>query len=320
MDAGLQAVAELASAELVKVVHFVRHAQSVYNAAQHSPEPHDPMVHDAPLTEHGQAQATAAANADLAAIAPPPLIIVSPLSRAIQTALLVFPDAPIVATRPAHPNWAHTRVVLNDLGREAVSGSDDIGSPPHLLAAAFPGLDTSSLPGPVWWYTGPDADDGDDWEASRERYLAAPYDEPDAVFASRMDAWLAWMMDQPEPVAASVSHYHVIFHLTGYSLGNAQLRSTLALARAGMACPLRLVVRLTEADDIFGGKAVAWAHVRGELFLATGPYPCAALDGLLDALEAADPPAAALITSAERETLILRLEPEPSYSESDSDE
>ena len=78
---------------------------------------------------------------------PVELVLVSPLTRAIETAVGLFRE---------HPRAPPMRVV--PLLRERVENSCDVGRAPAELAAEFPGLDFAHLP-PVWWHAEGEADD-----------------------------------------------------------------------------------------------------------------------------------------------------------------
>ncbi|KAL1495817.1 hypothetical protein AB1Y20_016677 [Prymnesium parvum] len=87
-----------------KVVHWVRHGEATHNpraeALRAAGCTFDEFLEamkrddelDAPLTPRGQAQAAAAHTP-----ARPPAVFVSPLSRAIDTALAIFPGARLIA-------------------------------------------------------------------------------------------------------------------------------------------------------------------------------------------------------------------------------
>ena len=74
-----------------KKVYLIRHGQSEYNllhggGLSDSGSGVDPMVFDAPLTELGKEQARGIELPE-----DPELVVCSPLTRAVQTALLAFP-------------------------------------------------------------------------------------------------------------------------------------------------------------------------------------------------------------------------------------
>jgi broad specificity phosphatase PhoE len=73
------------------VLHLVRHGESEYNAACGAPGSSwdEPLIFDAPLSTLGRAQASALGPALAALVSTNVLWVTSPLTRAIQTCLLV---------------------------------------------------------------------------------------------------------------------------------------------------------------------------------------------------------------------------------------
>ncbi len=68
-------------------IYLIRHAQSAFNAV-HDPKKPDPMIFDAPITELGKTQARLARNeVEKLNIKS---VIVSPFTRTLQTAQLIF--------------------------------------------------------------------------------------------------------------------------------------------------------------------------------------------------------------------------------------
>jgi broad specificity phosphatase PhoE len=183
-----------------KRIHFIRHAQSRHNAlALTAPDDdvlrRDPGLRDAPLTELGQRQAQALAQ-EIAPLREIELVVVSPLTRAIQTTLAAFDGHP--APR-----------LVEALHREHLDSWCDIGQPPAALARAFPMLDFGHLDDP-WWH----AVDG-----------AEPYvQEPFETFDSRVAAFADWLRARPEGCVAVVGHGTFLRRLTGEGFANAQRR------------------------------------------------------------------------------------------------
>uniref|UniRef100_A0A7S1THA7 Phosphoglycerate mutase family protein n=1 Tax=Compsopogon caeruleus TaxID=31354 RepID=A0A7S1THA7_9RHOD len=138
-----------------KIVHFVRHGQGYHNLAAAQPGvachcatgdsaklcPYlDPALTDARLTEAGEEEARAAKVQ--VGDRPIQLVVVSPLTRTLQTASLAFlPQAPT-------PFLAH-EAIREHLGVHVVNKRSRLS----LLATQFPHVDFSLL-------TSPDADDG----------------------------------------------------------------------------------------------------------------------------------------------------------------
>jgi len=117
-------------------VYLIRHAQSEFNAVFRNGMP-DPMIFDAQLSELGREQALEArahiANLDVEKL------IVSPLTRTLQTAEIMFQRK-----LPAQ---------VNSLVREQLSHSGDVGTGPKQLSGDWEHLDFEHLDDP-WWHVG----------------------------------------------------------------------------------------------------------------------------------------------------------------------
>ncbi|KAK3374158.1 histidine phosphatase superfamily [Lasiosphaeria ovina] len=123
------------------VIHILRHGQSLHNIEWGYPH------RDPPLTELGEAQARA-----VQLLAAPDLIIISPMTRAIQTALLVFGTA--AEETPADASSRPLQIpvpvqVWPDLRETHDHATCNKGLGRAALAARFPGFDFS-LCGPEW--------------------------------------------------------------------------------------------------------------------------------------------------------------------------
>ena len=173
-------------------IFLIRHGQSEFNAAHSDGEP-DPLIFDAPLTELGRAQATEARveAMDLGNSQ----VITSPLTRAIQTALLIFGDEVPIRVMAGH--------------RELLSHSCDVGRSPELLQADFPQLDFDHLD-EIWWHQGPVNENG------------VPV-EPRDVFAGRISRFAADIAENTELPLAIVGHGDTFRELAGVSLGNCEI-------------------------------------------------------------------------------------------------
>jgi len=173
-------------------VFLIRHGQSEFNAAHSDGEP-DPMIFDAPLTELGHAQAKQARieTMELGITK----VITSPLTRAIQTALLIFGDEVPIKVVADH--------------RELLSHSCDVGRSPHLLKADFPHLDFAHLEA-IWWHQGPVNENG------------VPV-EPRDVFAQRISLFAKDIECVPERPLAIVGHGDTFRELAGVALRNCEI-------------------------------------------------------------------------------------------------
>ncbi|MBN9563962.1 MAG: histidine phosphatase family protein [Alphaproteobacteria bacterium] len=162
---------------------LLRHGQSEFNL-HFTATRRDPGIHDPKLTELGHAQAEAAAEA--LASERISRIIVSPYTRALQTA------AP-VARRLGLP------VFVNPVVRERYSFACDIGSPRTELEAAWPDHDFTAIE-EVWWPS---------------------VDEPGASIIGRAALFRAEMAALPDwSDTLVVSHWGFILCMTGQSVMN----------------------------------------------------------------------------------------------------
>ena len=156
----------------------------------------DPGIQDPELTPFGIEQARAAA----ATLATTPLtrFIVSPYTRALQTA------QPFLRTHDA------TMVIMHEV-RERAAFSCDVGSTPDLLAERFPHHDFDHLPH-QWWHGGL---------------------EPVASTVARADAFRAAMAARGDSATTLlVSHWAFILALSGRSLENGEVLQYDPAARA----------------------------------------------------------------------------------------
>lgn len=173
-------------------VYLIRHGQSEFNAAFNESRI-DPMIFDAPLTDKGRRQAEAARElvADLGI----KLVITSPLTRAIQTALCIFDNiAPIT--------------VVDD-HRELLLHSCDVGRPPSELKRDFPMLSFDHL-ADTWWHHDPQTDND----------ISV---EPEAVFQRRIaefETALSQIEDRP---LAIVGHGNAFNAMIGRMLDNCEI-------------------------------------------------------------------------------------------------
>ncbi len=165
---------------------LLRHGQSYFNL--HFSETRvDPGIEDPELTPLGAEQAAAAARRLAGAALT--RIIVSPYTRALQTAELI---------RAVHP----VPVDIMPEVRERAAFVCDIGSPPELLASRFPHHDFAHLP-PRWWHEGVE---------SSEQTIA------------RADAFRALMTAREDSATTLlVSHWAFILALTGKSVENGEI-------------------------------------------------------------------------------------------------
>ncbi len=173
---------------------LIRHGQSTYNELFDATGI-DPLHYDARLTSKGREQVVALKEtAQRLAV---DLVIVSPLTRAIETGLGLF-----------NPN--QTRIIVSSLHRERLGNSCDIGRHPDELTAEFPMLNFSHLD-ELWWHDGPNKD---------SRGVAV---EPDESVSKRMAEFSTWLTKRPEQRLAVVGHGLFFNRLTGRHFENCEI-------------------------------------------------------------------------------------------------
>ncbi len=173
-------------------LYLIRHAQSEFNAV-FDPNAPDPMIFDAPLSALGRQQA-AEASAKVATLNVSS-VIVSPMTRTLQTASLIFGEN--------HP------MSVNPIVREQLTNSCDVGSEPSILAAGFPHLDFNHLPD-CWWHDG----------EKDHRGISV---EPHEVLQRRADEFVGHVKQNNIRSTAVVSHGNFIHAVTGIHLDNCQI-------------------------------------------------------------------------------------------------
>ncbi|KAG2446684.1 hypothetical protein HYH02_008252 [Chlamydomonas schloesseri] len=175
-----------------------------YDAANFS----DPMLYDTVLSPRGRAGAQAAAKTAARLRPEPELLVVSPLTRALQTAQLAF-----------LPHYEGP-ILVEPLARERVWHASDIGSGRDKLQATFPEgrYQFDDLPD-VWWYT---------VDPSDPRAVGL---EPEDIFKERVLQFKRWLATRPEDTIAVVAHWGLLNELTrdgeqrGAEFENCQLRT-----------------------------------------------------------------------------------------------
>jgi len=197
-----------------KRLTFIRHGQSEANYywntnGDNAPKP---WFYDPALTEIGIQQAQERAKETR--LQYPGLIVVAPLRRAIQTALIV---------------WGHmlgkVPFIILPLCTEQVTESDDIGRTKSNLIEQFPesGIDWSHVgEHQFWWYI-PDNKkvEGELYEDFKLRYKTeGGWEEPLSMLAKRVVDFESWLTLRQESNIAVVSHGDFIRCMTGVNLKN----------------------------------------------------------------------------------------------------
>ena len=173
-------------------IYLIRHAQSAFNAV-YGPNKPDPMIFDAPITELGETQAEQACKEveklDIKNV------IVSPFTRTLQTAQLIFKN--------------RLPLQINAAVREQLVNSCDVGSPPDKLAQDFPHLNFSHLD-ECWWHQG-------------EKDYRGISVEPEEVLMERADRFVDYIKSEGIQSTAIVSHGNFIRALTGVKPQNCEI-------------------------------------------------------------------------------------------------
>ncbi|CAK9054951.1 Phosphoglycerate mutase-like protein (AtPGM) [Durusdinium trenchii] len=167
---------------------LVRHGESEYNVhyAKHHQDPGD--FWDAPLTSTGEEQAASLKQKLLPEKVD--LVVSSPLTRAIETALRASPTGPHLAT---------------PLASEHMEASCDIGRPTSELRAVYPKVDFQDL-SEVWWYVPQECRQGITVEESRRLFTQEGRRESRKDFERRVDDFVSWLSQRPEKVIAIFAH------------------------------------------------------------------------------------------------------------------
>jgi broad specificity phosphatase PhoE len=168
------------------VMFLLRHGQSFFNLL-YGQNRVDPGIEDPQLTPLGAQQAATAAR--MLAAKPLTRVIISPYTRALQTA------QPILAVHDV------TVEIMHEV-RERAFFVCDVGSPPHVLADRFPHHDFAHLPA-RWWHDGIETADETIARADGFREL----------MAARSDSATTLL----------VSHWAFMIALTGVSMANGEL-------------------------------------------------------------------------------------------------
>ncbi|MEM7462308.1 MAG: histidine phosphatase family protein [Pseudomonadota bacterium] len=173
-------------------IYLIRHAQSQFNAV-YDPDQPDPMIFDAPLSELGHIQGTETRHR----ISEIEIhrVIVSPLTRTLQTALLLFGP-----TR---------NFEINAVVREQLLNSCDVGRSPPQLATDYPLFDFDHLDD-VWWHN----------DTPDHRGFSV---EPDQVLQERAAEFKEFLRDTGAHNTAVVTHGNFIRALTGIKPDNCQI-------------------------------------------------------------------------------------------------
>jgi broad specificity phosphatase PhoE len=188
-------------------VHFIRHAESVFNEVFHSQrrtvELNSATLIDATLSEKGIQQAKDAerriAQLDI------DLDITSPYTRTLSTCFL------------AHGN---NNVLVTPLCSERFDSICDIGTPKDQLVQQFPDWDFSHVQDNVWWYNPNGLQDLESvikWFKSSQNTA-----EPEAVLKNRAEQFYQFLLARPEKNIAVFSHSHFLRKFLHWHFGRGE--------------------------------------------------------------------------------------------------
>ncbi len=130
------------------------------------------------------------------------VIIVSPFTRALQTATGIFGERDV----PMHVEALH---------REYLECSCDVGRHPRALSDDFPSLTFDHLDA-AWWY----------WESEDHNHVDSPVivQEPMDIFLDRVEAFRASLLARSEESILVVGHGTFFRHFSGgRSFANCEL-------------------------------------------------------------------------------------------------
>jgi len=205
-----------------KLVSFIRHGESeanrhndLYGNSKGFWDPH--------ITDRGVAQAKARGSLLAASshVFDFELIVVSPLTRALETCATALASY-----------FGRVPVIVHPLVVEQLTECDDIGKPPKVLKEIWEGypIDWSLLPDKpeVWWYPGPSEvipnPEKETMESQQKAYLSeqGEWTEPWQTVLKRAKRFENWLKARPERHICVVSHCGFIEALVGTSLGHGE--------------------------------------------------------------------------------------------------
>ncbi len=190
-----------------KLLHLIRHGESTFNAAYRETG-QDPIDYDAPLSPTGHRQVAERRAAFDGLVVD--LVVTSPLTRAIETALGLF----------GHRDVA---ILVEALHCERLGASCDIGRSPAALWADFPDLAFDHLDNP-WWYADGIGDTSFEIPATgRGGPIGTTFGlEPIDNLLTRIAAFRDWLHARPEQAIAAVGHATYFAEMTGHMLQNCE--------------------------------------------------------------------------------------------------
>eukprot|EP01064_Diplonema_japonicum_P019874 TRINITY_DN2875_c0_g2_i1.p1 TRINITY_DN2875_c0_g2~~TRINITY_DN2875_c0_g2_i1.p1 ORF type:complete len:207 (+),score=42.17 TRINITY_DN2875_c0_g2_i1:38-658(+) len=182
----------------MKKVVLVRHAESEFNAAlggdesKRFTEKIQGLV-DCGITENGIKKCN-----ECQGCVEVDFLVVSPLKRAMQTAVLMFPS--VVDGSLKHE--------VQPLAAEHLLDICDVGSTRDALQSVFPWANLNLVPTTPWWHAKMSAEQT--WPLLPKN---DPF-EPEEIFAMRITQLKEYLKSLPYERVGLVCHSHVIFEMT----------------------------------------------------------------------------------------------------------
>jgi len=171
----------------VRTIHFVRHAQATHNKAflDHGRVAYkDPAFHDARLTDFGEEQCAELRPSVCKIAREIQLVLVSPCTRATQTALLSFQDLPADGS----VKWIALECLREKSGQHPCDGRRAVS----VLKKEFPKINYDFME--------------DDMDVYGEETLGLEKRETDEMIIARAHKFFEWLKDRPETNIAVVTH------------------------------------------------------------------------------------------------------------------
>jgi len=176
-----------------KTLYLVKHGESTFNAyyAMHNTDPMN--MWDARLSQTGEDQARNL-QSEFSTLGPIPLILVSPLSRAVQTCVL--------ATQTQAQS---SKFEVCSLLAQQVDSSCDLGRPLADMRVNFPQLNFDGLQD-VWWYVPQEYRTGITIERSYQLFRDEGRREPEREVVIRVDCLAEMLAGRQEEKIAIFGH------------------------------------------------------------------------------------------------------------------
>lgn len=194
---------------MTRRIHFIRHAQSTHNEFSFTNKGVDPMFFDAPLSQAGLEEAHQLREELARKKLEVDLVVVSPMTRALQTYSIAFAE------------FESVRVVVNQLCHEKIANACDLGSAKVQLSQKFPTLCFDEV-NDLWWYR---PSKHINLHNYKQLWKENAYKEDLEHYHTRLRRFKTWLLNRTEKEIAVVSHSSFIRDLLGHKekLGNCEV-------------------------------------------------------------------------------------------------